>query len=178
MKPPRARILIILAGLLLAAALPGSAAPGAAPSGPTIQERLDALLKHRIKPEPLPVDLPNPFLVFSGGIRESGAENASSRLAAGKETGAGTAGSDATAPAALAPPTTTEILSDCTARLKIGGIIIVNGQAQISINGILRKEGDLIAVEWNHTTIPVRLVRFVSGQVVFRYRDAEMTVKF
>jgi hypothetical protein len=177
MKPSRSRILI-LAGALLLVASPGVAAAPAATSGPTIQERLDALLKHRIKPEPLPVDLPNPFLVLSGGIRESGAEAAKSRLAHGKEAAAGAAASDATAPAASLPPSNAEILSDCTTRLKIGGIIVVNGQAQISINGILRKEGDLIAVEWNHSSVPVRLVRFVSGQVVFRYRDAEMTVKF
>src|SRR5437868_1296145 len=54
-----------LGGLLLSCGLSGSSSHTAAPS-PIIQQRIDALLKHRLKPEPLPTDPPNPFQVTSG----------------------------------------------------------------------------------------------------------------
>lgn len=162
----------LIAFLLPVAAF--SAAPEKGlPTGVQIQQRIDTLLKHRIRPEPLPVDLPNPFQVFTGGIRDAATESAGV-----KSVGKDEADAAAKAAAALPPPTNAEILVDCASRLKIGGIIIANGQRQILINGILRKEGDLVAAEGSNTTVQLRILRFVSGQVFLTYRNEETSVKF
>jgi hypothetical protein len=177
MSLPLRRSLILAAALRLFAPLCPAAAPAATPI-PTIQQRIDALLKHRLRPEPLPVDLPNPFQVFSGGIRDFAAEGAGLKPLGKEEKGANAGAPGANQPKALPAPTSAEVLGDCAARLKIGGIITAAGQKQIAINGVLRKEGDIIMTEWNNSLVHLRVVRFVSGQVVLRYREAEMTIKF
>ena len=168
---PRLPLLALLGALAVMAAPP---TPRPAPLA-TVQQRVDALLKHRLNPEPLPVDLPNPFQVVGGVSRDVAGERAGWKPAPEEPAAAV---STAPATSALLAPTAAEILGDCAARLKIGGIIIINGQRQIAINGILRKEGDTVAAEWDRAPIMLRIVHFVSGRVVVGYRDAELTVRF
>ena len=66
----------------------------------------------------------------------------------------------------------------CATRLKLGGVIVLREQIQIVVNGVPRKEGDLIAAEWNNTIINLRISRLLPGYMVLRYGEAEATVKF
>jgi hypothetical protein len=60
----------------------------------------------------------------------------------------------------------------------VGGIIVINGQTQIVINGVRLKEGDPIATDWNDAPVHLRLIRLLPGHIVLRLGDAEMTRKF
>jgi hypothetical protein len=152
---------------LLLAALLAPARADAAPRPGTIQQRIDALLKHRLKPEPLPVDAPNPFLLVSRESRDSATGGADSQAATDKL-------------AASEPPVSSEaeILVDCATRLRVGGIIVINGQTQVVINGVRLKEGDPVASDWNNAPIYLRLIRLLPGHIVLRLGDTEMTRKF
>src|ERR1700690_236244 len=67
MKEPSLRLALFALSLVLADA----AAPPADTKPPNqserLKQRIDVLLKHRLKPEALPVILPNPFETVSGG---------------------------------------------------------------------------------------------------------------
>ena len=80
MNRPRSKLYLVGGIVLGLAALGHSAVPATAPS-PSIQSRIDALLKQRLKPEPLPVNPPNPFQLVSGARRESAPEDFSSKPA-------------------------------------------------------------------------------------------------
>lgn len=173
----------ILAALLALVASGASAvaatAPAAkpAPAAPTIQQRIDALLKHRIRPEPLPLDPPNPFTVSTRGSREGILSDTGSKPAVTVDvTHAGAAAAPAVPQFAAA--SSTEILTACAVRLKIGGMIRLKDQVQLVVNDVTRKEGDFITVPWNNGTIQIRIVRLLPGQLVLRYEDAEVTLKF
>ena len=161
------RTLICPAGLLVAASL-FLASAGAADRSDTVQQRIDTLLKYRLRPEALPVDPPNPFLLVNRETRDSAVDRTGS-----KPTDGGTL-----PPGELPIASSVEILLDCAARLKIGGIIVINGQTQIVINGVRRKEGDVVVSDWNDSTVNLRLVRLLPGHVVLRFGESETTRKF
>lgn len=148
----------------------GASSARAAKSTLTNQQRIDALLKQRLNPEPLPVDLPNPFLMSSGGNRD---------LAEGARDDTDKNSNSAPASLPAVPDQSSAfVLAECAARLKIGGIAIVNGQTQIAINNVLRKEGDIIMTEWNNSLVQLVVVRFLAGKIVLRFQDTETTLKF
>ncbi len=167
--------LATLAGVAAWAATTGNAT---LPS-PTVQQRIDALLKHRLKPEPLPVTPPNPFQT-QGTARLSTDELASKPAVADEgptpATGPGT--SDPTQPRETPGASHSEVLIGCAQRLKLGGIIVLKEQIQIVVNGVPRKEGDMIAADWNNTIVYLRIARLLPGHMVLRYGDAEATMKF
>jgi hypothetical protein len=164
MNHPRRRLSFIVAGLLtLAGAV--SLVLAAASTGRTdaqterTQQRIDALLKHRLKPDPLPVTLPNPFQVVSG---------TASRKADGSEAEAAPTegGTESPANSATVQPveessvdTSKEALARYAAKLKIGGLVRLNGQPQLIINDSPRKEGDFIIVEHKDAVTYVQIVR-------------------
>jgi hypothetical protein len=163
--------------LLGLAALGLAPTPGAEPS-PTIQFRIDALLKHRLKPEPLPVNPPNPFQMISGSRREFSPEDLGSKPAVSDELVASSAPSEQAPPKELAGNSQAEVLIGSATKLKLGGIIILKDQLQIVVNGVPRKEGDSIAADWNNTIVYFKIARLLPGHMVLRYGDAEATVKF
>jgi hypothetical protein len=170
MRIPLRTSLIVFAGVL---GLPLAAAPApapAAPAGPTIQQRIDALLKRRLRPEPLPVSLPNPFQMSGGIVRETTAEER-----AAEPDGAALANAINQGKINANP---VEVLTSVSARLKIGGIIALKDQLQLVINGVPRKEGDSVAADWNGALVFVKIVRLSAGQIVLRYGEAEITMKF
>jgi hypothetical protein len=139
----------------------------AEPFGP-IRQRIDALLKRRIQPEPLPVNLPNPFQMNGSVIRTSPPDPT-----AATEKGVSP---PAVIPAAVEDPI--KVLRAVASRLKIGGVIVSADNRHIVINGVSRMAGESIPAEWNNALISVQIVRLESTQLVLRYADAEFTVRF
>ena len=174
----RAHLLFVLAaGLLLAApAIPPAAPPKPPTQSERLRQRIDALLKHRLKPDALPVILPNPFEVVTGG--------ATSRRADGSDPDSPDA-ADAAAKAAgaklaedLPPGSSTEALARCAAKLKIGGMVTLKGQLQIIINDSPRKEGDVIVLDRNNAMTYLQIVRIGPGQLTLRLNEATQTIRF
>jgi hypothetical protein len=165
------------AGFALAAISVVSYAAVPTPS-PTFQQRIDALLKQRLRPEPLPIDPPNPFQLITGGVRDVSLEGAAVKPATkpssepnGDQVAAYTSGDVGGASSA-------EVLAGCVARLKIGGMIRIRDQIQIVVNDIPRKEGDVIVVDWNKSSIHLRVVNIQPSQLTLRYGDADVILKY
>ncbi|MES2693527.1 MAG: hypothetical protein V4773_08645 [Verrucomicrobiota bacterium] len=155
---------------LVAAALcrPAIAADTASPA---ITRQIDALLKHRLRPEPLPLDLPNPF-VLTGVTTTQRARPTVVENGARIEDAAASPNREAT------QVNHSEILADCAARLRIGGTIRLKDHVQIVINDTPRKEGDFLYVPYQATRIPMEIVRIMNDRIVLRYMGAEISVKF
>jgi hypothetical protein len=158
----------------------GLAAPAAAPAStakaPTqserIQLRIDALLKRRLKPEPLPVVLPNPFAVVSGGTNGV-------RLDGTDDDGADGVVVETPAKPTEPPPTTSaEALARGAAKLRIGGMVRLKDQLQIIINDSPRKVGDTVVLDRNNAMTYLQIVRIAPGEVTLRLNDATQTIKF
>ncbi|HEY1110471.1 MAG TPA: hypothetical protein VGE76_17610, partial [Opitutaceae bacterium] len=64
------RLGLLLATLALVTA-DGTSALAADAASPVIARQIDELLKHRLRPEPLPIDLPNPFATTGATIQRS-----------------------------------------------------------------------------------------------------------
>lgn len=170
------RMLYVAAGLLLAAMLCLPPAEAAQPSA-VIQRQIDALLKSRLRPEPLPVDPPNPFRVISGRAPDRAGDRAGSTFTVKPEDDA-RANRPALDPAGeLAAASSAEVLTSCAAQLKIGGIML-KGQIHVVINNVPRREGDAITAHWNNSTVTLRVVRIEPGLVVLRLGDAEISRRF
>lgn len=173
------------AGLVLAAAFLPAPARGAAAS-PMLRAQIDALLKARQWPEPLPIDPPSPFVVINDSARNLLAATPGrppvASASAGVRTGDEPRPADSIrtpAPAADAVQlTAAEILGNTAARLKLGGVMQLKDQMQIVVNDLPRREGDFVTVLWNNATYGLRIVRVQPGLLVLRYEGAEMTLRF
>ena len=172
---------VLGASLLLAALSAAFAAdPAPAPSVPqlSVRQQIDALLKARQKPEPLPIDLANPFAFAGKTLREGLVAETTAR------TDVASVENSATGPAGmhLAHGTlsrnSADVLAACAVRLKIGGIIRLKDQIQVLVNDIARKEGDSISVVSNGAVIQIQVFRLTPGQLVLRYDEAEVTLKY
>jgi hypothetical protein len=170
----RARQLLLATAGLLAAHLPGAvpAHVAPAPSPVPLTRQIDALLKRRLRPEPLPLDLPNPFALPGPTRRDATFSSASEPV--GVVTPPAPTNPDIEARVA----TNAEVLAECAARLKVGGIMRVQGRVQLVINDVPRKEGDTIIVPWGSNKISLTLVSILAEQVVVRYNDAELALRF
>ncbi|HKB56726.1 MAG TPA: hypothetical protein VKC51_03975 [Lacunisphaera sp.] len=169
--------LSLAAGLWLAAAplsaadaLPaGAAAPGKASR---ITDRIDALFRQRLRPVPLPVDLPNPFLVVS---------SATSR----RPDDAGPGGNEATVVATnraksadeVQPGTDAETLARYAAKLKIGGTIVVSGVTQLVVNQSPYKEGDYIFLDSKEALMYVQIIRLTSSELTLGFKEAKQVIR-
>ncbi|HUR59441.1 MAG TPA: hypothetical protein VM029_17120 [Opitutaceae bacterium] len=168
---------LLCAALVLVVARGGTPPRGVAAS-PVLRAQIDALLKARQWPEPLPVDPPNPFVVINDNSRS---------LLAGTGRAPGASRTEDTKPAvgvvtssgeAQTPATAAEILGNTASRLKLGGVIQLKDQMQIVVNDLPRREGDFITVVWNHASYALRVVRIQPGLLVLRYEGAEITLPF
>lgn len=161
--------LLLLAASLLAATFPLRAAaptPAAPPAGKDrLAGRIDALLRPHLRPAPLPVVLPNPFLVIRGTVDFTEAHDP----AASKQPAP---------PAADLPPLTdAEVLASCVARLKIGGTMQVNDLPQLLINQELYKEGDYVILEHKAALLYVQIVRLTPDEITLRLKEATQTIR-
>jgi hypothetical protein len=151
--------------------------PPATPS-PAIVRQIDALLKHRLRPDPLPIDPPNPFVVSGGGIRDSIIEGGRVRSTMRVEAMTENAQPDANPNREAVPASNADVLAACASRLRIGGMIQMKDQTQVVINDAPRKEGDFLTVQWNNAPVHLRVVRVNRESFVIRYMDAELTLRY
>lgn len=175
-RPPLVRTALLLAFVTLA---PSSVSAAAGPSE-KLQQRIDTLLKRRLKPEALPVDLPNPFQVITGGgsTREGSPEEIGPRSLPTDDVTLKSAPVGGTPGASSAAPSSVDVLSATVARMKFGGTIILKDHIKVVINGVQRQEGDMIPADWNNNVVYLKIVRLLPTHVVLRYGDAEATLKF
>ena len=169
--------MVLAAGLMLAgAATPPAAKPPS--QSERLQQRIDALLKHRQKPEALPVILPNPFEVVSGGATGRRGEGTEAEMPAAEDADS-TAKAAAETPADAPPPgSNAEALARCAARLRIGGMVTLKGQLQIIVNDFPRKEGDVIVLDRNNAMTYLQVVHVAPGELTLRLNEATQTIRF
>lgn len=170
-------LLVVLVAAILGAAPATKPPPPAGPS-PAIVRQIDALLKHRLQPEPLPLDPPNPFVVTGGGIRDSVVEGGRVRPSLAVENLPAGATANANPDREAVPANNADILAACAGKLRVGGMIRLKDQIQIVIDNAARKEGDFLTVQWGGAPVHLRIVRILSDQFVLRYQDAELTLRF
>lgn len=156
--------------------LGGPSGQGGTRPNPELQQRIDALLKRRLKPEALPVNPPNPFQPGGTARREAPADESPAKPPV-TEDAANPVTAPAPSPAEIAA-NPMEVLISCATKLKLGGILVLKDQIQIVVNGVPRREGDVIAADWNNQMIFIRITRLLPGQMILRYADSEVTVKF
>ena len=159
--------------VLVTAALTG--ALFAAPVAPTpeqsarIRLQVDALLKGRLQPVPLPLDPPNPFIpvAASPGIAPATAAPV-----------APVAANPASAPVADPAVEDAELLARYASRLHITGLIRVKGQVHVIINDTPWKEGDFIIVSRDPGVVQLQVARIQPGQLTLKLEDAELVLRF
>jgi hypothetical protein len=170
------RSLFLFVGALILPAV-GVAAEAATTPSMRIQRQLDGLLKQRLRPEPLPLDLPSPFVFPGTATREGGFTSAAMQTPLKVET-ASAGGTAALANREAVADNNADVLAVCAGRLHFGGAIRIKDQLQVVINQLARKEGDFIAVPWNGSPVYIRIVRLLPGQITLRLSDAEMTLNY
>lgn len=161
------RFFVFTAGVLLSAAIAPAApattkAPGATTKASSYaartKERIDALVNRRLKPEPLPDILPNPF-----------------------QLGVATPTNSAAVPQLpdepALPNSDSEALTRYAAKLKIGGTIQLNGRIQLIINQSPYKEGDVIFVDNKDAVIYLQIIRLAPGELTLGFNEAVLTIK-
>ena len=168
----KAALLPLLLALLVPP-LAGAAAPAAAPKAPgpseVLRQRIDALLRRRERPDPLPVVLPNPF---------EPATAAAARLADETEAEAAARAASARLAQDLPPDSSTEALARCTARLRIAGTILLKGQLQVIVNDAPHKEGDIIMLDRNNAMTYLHVEKIEPGAVTLRLNEATQKIRF
>jgi hypothetical protein len=164
------RSFLSLAASLWLAVAPLSAAdaPGKASR---ITDRIDALFRQRLRPVPLPVDLPNPFLVVSGAT--------SRRPDEAGPGGDATPGATNRAKSAdeVQPGTDAETLARYAAKLKIGGTIVVSGVTQLVVNQSPYKEGDYIFLDSKEALMYVQIIRLTSSELTLGFKEAKQVIR-
>ncbi len=182
MNLPSFRPLLLTAGVLLLAA-PAGAAPASSKAAPKkavdryerIQERIDALIKNRLKPDPLPAILPNPFQ-----LSEAFPLTENPRTPGGPTDHSSDPAAHETKPPVDAPPTGSdaEILAYYAATLRISGTVELNGRPQLVINQSPYKEGDLILLRHKDANVYLRVVHIAPGELTLGYKAVEQILKF
>lgn len=154
----------------------------AAPANPSagdsmqIRQRIDALLKRRQQPMPLPVDPPNPFAVAAAvsigltPVRESteagGNESAMPAVVVGNPDDE------------IGSANTAELLARFASRLRITGMIRTKDQVHVIINDSPWKEGDYMIFNQGARIIRLQVMRIVPGQLTLRLEEAELVLRF
>jgi hypothetical protein len=137
------------------------------------KQRIDALLQHRMKSEPLPTTRPDPFQLTSPALPVSGSRVPVITPPAGSEPAlpAGSATVDA-------PPLTgdAEILARHASGLILGGIVEFNGRVQLIINQTPRKEGDLLVIRDKDDILYLQVIRLTPRELTLGYKDAVQVI--
>ncbi|MDB6113973.1 MAG: hypothetical protein JWQ62_918 [Lacunisphaera sp.] len=166
MKPLPRLLLFLAASLMVAGPSPGAANPPATPERP-LAERIDALLRPHLKPTPLPITLPNPFIVVHGTADFTG-DTPTARVA-GPDLRRGTIG-----PAGLSDP---EKLAQAVTKLRIGGTIKVNDVTHLIVNQVPYREGATFMAEGKDEEILLQIVRLRPDELVLGFKDATQAIR-
>ncbi len=160
--------------LLLGLAGPALAATPAAAKSAQIRQQIDALLKRRQRPEPLPPEPPSPFALVAvvpggpGQSRDVAATPVEESLPVAVNS-----------PAVEGEPrSTAELLARLAARLRITGIIRLKDQVNIIINDSPWKEGDYLIINHAGSVVRLQILRIMHGQLTLRLDEAEMVLRF
>jgi hypothetical protein len=141
------------------AAEPAQLDPSSNPRFIQSRTRIDALFHYRNAPLP-PLDPhQNPFRV---------ANDTGAAPTAGGPSAAVTPG--------VAPDSDEGMLHMGASTLKIGGLVVKEGSAQVGINGGLYKEGDVIPARVRGTLVYFRIRHITTDSVTISLNDAEMTL--
>jgi hypothetical protein len=173
MKTPIRPIFFLSAVLLLSALAAPAPAPVAKPAGESerLKERIDALLKHRLKPDPLPIILPNPFAMVSGNANLHHPDGSAPENNPNTPRVTGLAEE-------LPAGSSSEALARGVAKLRIGGTVTLKGQLQIIINDSPRKEGDIIVLDRKNAMTYLQIVRIANGTLTLRLNEATQTIRY
>lgn len=170
MKSTPLTLVLLGCTITLSAAVPVKPPPA---ESAQIRQHIAALLQKRQRPDPLPADPPNPFLlttVIPGGPGQ------------GRELAA--AAAEAPAPlvsgavAEAEPAGTAELLARLASRLRIAGIIRQKDQVNIIINDSPWKEGDYLIVNHAGRIVRLQVLRIQPGQLTLRLEEAELVLRF
>ncbi|HEX2862245.1 MAG TPA: hypothetical protein VHN79_11420 [Lacunisphaera sp.] len=164
MNPSRALIVLVL--VLSAGALGAAAARSGPAESALIRQRIDALLKRRQNPRPLPAEAPNPFSL--AGATPISATRESAPVAPSIEA----------APPAEEAPNPAELLALFASRLRIAGMIRLKDQVHVIINDSPWKEGDYLIINHNQRIYRLQVMRIQTGQLTLRLDDAELMLRF
>lgn len=168
------RIILLVIGLV--AGLLWAAPTKPADESALIRQRIDTLLKRRQKPEPLPVDPPNPFSLTAVGTANPVPPRDTPPTIVATESsaavGAGTPGQEAET------SNPTELLARFASRLHITGVIRLKDQVHIIINDSPWKEGDYLIVNQGARILRLQVARIQPGQLTLRLEEAELVLRF
>jgi hypothetical protein len=140
-----------------------------------IRQRIDALLKRRQQPEPLPAEAPNPFALQA---------NIPTVPNLGRESAAAAGGAEpapvivAQSDEELVTSNTAELLARFASRLRITGMIRLKDQVHIIINETPWKEGDYLIINQGRRIFRLQVMRIQTGQLTLRLEDAELMLRF
>lgn len=177
MNPSRLRSLLFATGFLLFSAPVLTAQAPAAAATPKASDRflrtkahIDALLKQRLNPVPLPAVLPNPFQASSGAPANP--------IAGGPGTVLLPPDQLVTPPEPEKPLTDDdEILAHYAATLKITGQMMVSGLPHLIINSSPYKEGGTILVRGNNDAqYYLKVIRIAPNELTLGYNNAVLTL--
>jgi len=82
------------------------------------------------------------------------------------------------APPAPAPSSDEDLLRQAVATLKVGGIVLIDGRAQLTINKDTYKEGDILTARVQAVPVYLRIRQITSNSIVFVLNNAELTLRF
>ncbi len=164
MKRKFSHTFLLTAALSLAAVIAGGApartgkpAPKNAPNFQRTKSRIDALLSPRLKPEPLPETVPNPFQL----AELPPATNGDSK------------------PVEKTPVSSDEeMLLYYGASLKISGMVRINDQVHLVINQAPYKTGDTLSLKTKDGTVKLHVLGISPGELSLGLNDAVQIVRF
>jgi len=170
MKFVSRRSLLFVSSLFFAASALAQATAGrphkAADRFERTKEHIDALLKQRLEPEPLPAKLANPFQVSSATpvINLSDSPSTPNQVPAPEPVEAVLSGDD-------------EILAHYAVTLKVTGQLQIGGVAHLIINSAPYKEGSTIPVQGKgDMTYYLKVVRIAPTELTLGLNDATLVV--
>jgi hypothetical protein len=158
------------------AAATSLAVPKAADRFERTKQHIDALLKRRLNPEPLPAVLPNPFQLSDDTPTVN-----STRTPPGPPSDQSTtvATIKVDPPADYLPPgSDEELLARYLPTLRVTGTGQLNGRAYVVINSSPYREGDVIIINNKTQKLYFQVLHIAPGEITIGYNDATQVLKF
>ena len=140
------------------------------------KQHIDALLKRRLNPDPLPALLPNPFQLSD----ETPSVN-STRTPPGppSDQTVTTVVAKVDPPADYLPPgSDEELLARYLPTLRVSGTGQQNGRAYVIINSSPYREGDVITITNKSQKLYFQILRIATSEITIGYNEATQILKF
>lgn len=121
------------------------------------KSRIDALVGPRLKAEPLPEVLPNPFQLTEVAKPANSEQKPIEKLPVSSDE---------------------EMLLYYGASLKISGVVRIDEVTHLVINQAPYKEGDTLSLKTKDGTVKLRVVQIAPGELTLGFNDATEVIKF